>query len=300
MFDKYTFPMAMTDLKTKLADAERDVTTSEKRCASTLGQKDVSVQQIEKRLKVQKKQLEEREEDLENTTMTAPCPGIVVYGDPNEPWYRDRIKVGGQVFRNFCVMTIPDLRVMQVKLQIHEADISKLKLGLSATISADSYPGLSMKGEVTKIATVASGENNWGGSSEVKRFDVEVTIDSKDIELRPGISAKVEIDVERVPDALFVPIQSVFAEDGAQYCHVQRQGEPPTRRRVEVGKSNDVYVQVTNGLAAGERVLLYNPMLPGTRTTDGEPAAEPGDAPAAEGTPAEASSAEASSAKAGS
>lgn len=270
MFDKYVFPMAITDLETKLADAKREVETARKRGESTLGQKTVAVQQVEKRLKVQQEQLKERQTELDNMTLKAPCPGIVVYGNPHEPWYRDRIKVGGSIYGGMTVLTIPDLRVMQVKLQIHEADISKLKTGLPATVTTDSYPGLLLRGEVSRIATVANSNNDWGGSSEVKKFDVEVTLQTPDVQLRPGISAKVEIHVETLPQVLAVPLQSVFAEDGDHWCHVLGPDPLPQRRRVTIGKSNDNFVEIVAGLEPGARVLLYNPQLP-----DGGAKAEP-------------------------
>ncbi len=288
IFDKYTFPMMVTELETKLADAEREVATAEKRGTSQLGQKSVSVQQVEKRLAVQQKQLQERKDDLENMTLKAPCPGIVVYGNPHEPWYRDQVKVGGQIRGNFTVVTIPDLRIMQVKLQVHEADISKLRLGLKASVTTDSYPGLRLEGQVTKIATVASSDNNWG-QTEVKSFDVEVTLAAGDAQMRPGISAKVEIHIETRPQTLFVPLQSVFAENGSNFCHVAVAGQPPARRKVELGTSNDTYVEVLGGLAEHDQVLLYNPSLPGTGSsgtgtsgTDAKDAAAtpPADAPA--------------------
>ena len=381
MFDKYTFPMALKELQTKLDDAERELKTSEKRGESTLAQKTVNVQQVEKRLKVQQDQLKERQKDLENMEIKAPCPGIVVWGDPHEYWYRERLKVGGQVWGGQTLMTIPDLRVMQVKLQIHEADISKLKVGLRATVTTDSFPGVQLEGEVTKIATVAAGNENWGGSSEVKKFDVEITLKegvlsegtakeatakagtptegtpkeatakeatanegtptegtakpdtskeatakaviptegtpkeaaanegtptegtakpdtSKEAtakavtptegtakeatakadtskegtptegtkkgsqRMRPGISAKAEIHIETRPQILFVPLQTVFAEDGVHYCHVQVPGKTPEKRKVVIGTNNDTYLEILEGLAEGDRVLLYNPMLP--------------------------------------
>lgn len=273
MFDKYTFPMSLTDFETKLADAKREVETAQKRGESTLGQKTVAVQQVEKRLKVQQEQLKERKEDLENMTLKAPCPGIVVYGNPHEPWYRERVKVGNTVYGGYTVLTIPDLREMQVKLQIHEADISKLKLGLKAGVTTDSYPGLQLQGEVTKIATVASGDNEWGGSSEVKKFAVEVTLKTPEVQLRPGISAKVEIHVDVREKTLFLPLQSVFAEDDAHWCYVQAQGQTPTRRKLTIGTSNDNYMEVLDGLQEGEHVLLYNPLLP----KDGNDQADPKD-----------------------
>ncbi|MBL8731905.1 MAG: HlyD family efflux transporter periplasmic adaptor subunit [Planctomycetes bacterium] len=295
MFDKYTYPMSMTDFETKVADADRGLTTAQKRGDTTLDGKRVAVQQVEKRLKAQNEQKKQREEDLANMEMKAPCPGIVVYGDPHEPWYRDRIKVGGSVWSGFTVLTIPDLRVMQVKLHVHEADISKLKVDLAATVTTDSYPGLRLLGKVSKIATVASSDGDWG-SSEVKKFDVEVTLEPRDVQLRPGISAKCEIHVETLANVVHVPLQSVFAEDGVHYCHVATPGKGPQKRKVEVGKSNDVYIEVTAGLAEGEQVLLYNPMLPGSQEAepakDTPEAARPAPATTAEATAPQAKSGE--------
>jgi HlyD family secretion protein len=263
--------MAIADAENKVTDAIREVETAKKRGEASLGQKTVAVQQVEKRLKVQQDQLKERQADLENMTMKAPCPGIVVHGNPHEYWNRERIKVGSSIYGGFTVCTIPDLRVMQVKLQVHEADISKLKTGLKATISTDSYPGQLFDGEVSKIATVASGNNDWGGSSEVKKFDVEVTMQTPEVKLRPGISAKCEIHVEVREKALYVPLQSVFVEEGEAFCHVQGAGGPPHKRRIVVGKSNDNYMEVTEGLNEGDLVLLYNPLLPdaGGKAKDG-------------------------------
>ncbi|MBP8301289.1 MAG: efflux RND transporter periplasmic adaptor subunit [Planctomycetes bacterium] len=279
IFDKYTFPMAMTDLSTKLADAEREISTAKKRAESTLGQKEVAVQQVEKRLKVQQDQLKERKEDLENMIVKAPSPGLVVYGDPHEPWYRERTKVGGQIYGGFTLLTIPDLRVMQVKLQIHEADISKVKVGLPATITTDSYPGLLLHGEVSKIATMAGGSSDWSGQSEVRKFDVEVTVKTPDgTDLKPGISAKCEIHAEKRENTLFVPLQSVFSEDGEHFCHVLHHDATaapgPQRTKVKIGPANDTYVEICEGIAEGDAVLLYNPSLAETRH-DKKPGAKP-------------------------
>ena len=281
MFHKYTAPMKLKELETKLGDAERDVATAEKRGGAQLGQKKVKVQQLEKRLRMQNDQLKERQKDLENMTLKAPCPGILVYGDPHEPWFRERLKVGGQVWGGQTVMTIPDLRVMQVKVQIHEADISKLKNGLKASVTTDSYPGLLLAGEVTKIASVANQEGNWGGSAEVKKFDVEVTLQTAGLQLRPGISAKCEIHIETREKTLFLPLQAVFSEDGEHFCHTQGAGKGTERRKVKLGTSNDNWMEIVDGVAEGERVLLYNPMLAasGKARKDAPPTAEAAGAP---------------------
>ena len=264
MFEKYTLPMGMGDKETAVKDATRTVTTSEKRAESALNQKQVRVTEHEKRQKRNKKRLGETKEMVEQFTLKAPCPGVIIYGNPREPWYRDNVKVGGTVWGGNPVMTIPDLREMQVKMKIHEADINKVKADLEATITMDSYPGLILKGKVTKIATVAGGGNSWSGGSSVKKFDVEITIDgdTSELKLKPGISAKAEVMIDTIKDALSVPLQCVFVETGKHYAYALGKDGQTERREVEVGLSNDSVIVITSGLDEGDRVLLYNPDLP--------------------------------------
>ena len=90
-----------------------------------------------------------------------------------------------------------------------------------------------------------------------------MTITSKpDVKLKPGISAKVEIQIDRVQDATYIPLQCVYQIGGENHCRV-KVGENIEVRKIEIGVSSDKFVQITDGLTEGERVLLYNPDLPG-------------------------------------
>lgn len=258
LFDKYTYRMTLDDLRTKCADAERELATASKRGATQLELKTVKVKSLEAELQSLNDELKQRQEDVDNMVLTAPCPGVLIHGSPH--YRRRKINIGETFWQGETVMTIPDLRVMQVLLQVHEADYSKLKLGQEATVTTDSYPGVLLPGEVTKIATVANAENNYG-SSEVKKFDVEVTLRTEGRQLRPGISAKCEIHIETRPKTLFVPLQAVFTEDGEQFCHLQSATKGIERRKLKTGSSNDNWMEVTEGIAEGDRVLLYNPLL---------------------------------------
>lgn len=264
MFDQYKHPMALSDKQTGLSDAKRELASTEKRNESKLLQKQVAVTQFEKRLLQHRERLRRLKSDLEKFTMVAPCAGIVLHGDPKQPWYREQLKVGSEVWEGTVVCTIPDLRVMQVKLQVHEADINKLKPGLKATITMESLPGVVLSGETTKIASIANTGNEWGGGGgdSVKKFDVEVTIEQREgTKLRPGISAKATIAIDHLRDVVYVPLQSVVVEAGTHACFVAASDGQSERRVVEVGASNDNYIQIATGLQEGERVLLYNPSL---------------------------------------
>ena len=261
LFDKYTFPMAMTDKETAVKDAQRGRDNAELRAQSRLRQKEVSVESKDQRLKTFQKKLKELEEELEKFTIVSPSPGIVIYGDPSEPWYRDRIQLGNQVWRGFTLFTIPDLRVMQVQVHIHEADINKIKENQIATVTMDTYPGLVLSGQVTKVAAIA-GEPGRRSNEEVKKFTVDITLDSaEDITLKPGISAKAEVFIEEKKDVVSVPLQCVFIEAGMHYCYTAGDGDQPVAVAVKPGLSNDSHIEIVEGLAEGAQVLLYNPAL---------------------------------------
>ncbi len=200
--------------------------------------------------------------------------GIVIYGNPSEPWSRGEIKLGGQIWGGFTLFTIPDLSIMQTQLQIHEADINKVALDQVVTVTMDTYPGLILTGKVTKIASVAGGGMNdmmrmMGG--EVTTFTVEVTFEEvEDITLRPGISAKAEIFIEERTDILYIPIQCVFLEEGIHYCYIMNANSQPQKTEVKADISNDNYIQITEGLDEGDSVLLYNPTLGAEATTSSD------------------------------
>ncbi|MBL9120937.1 MAG: efflux RND transporter periplasmic adaptor subunit [Phycisphaerae bacterium] len=261
IFNKYTRPMAMTDKQTAVNDAKRELDNAEKRAQSTLRQKEVAVERAQSTLTARQKNLDEIKKEIGNFTIMAPLPGIVLYGDPSQPWYRNEIKLGSQVWGGFTLFTIPDLRVMQVQLQVHEADINSVKEGQPATITMETYPGVVLKGTVSKIAQVA-GDGRGSEMGEVKRFTVHITLDStEERQFKPGISAKASIFVAERTDALFVPIQCVFLEEGTHYCYVKRDTGDIEKVKVTPDISNDTFTQVVAGLSEGDRVLLYNPQL---------------------------------------
>ena len=279
IFDEYTQPMTLKEKSQAVEDARLLLESATKRADSTLHQKEVALEQNTKRLELQKEQLQKTKDEIAKHTVTAPIPGIVLYGDPTEPWYRENIRLGGDVWGNMILFTMPDLRVMQVRLKIHEADVNKLAEHQKAKVTMDTYPGHVLDGEVTRIATIATGTDRWGSDTEVKKFDVEITLAGDDqLKLKPGVSAKAEIYIGRRDDVVQVPLQAVFQEEGGHWCWTTDAGGPK-RVAVTPGASNDHYIEIVSGLEPGQQVLLYNPKLgapvpgkePGEKKGEGEP-----------------------------
>lgn len=256
LYEKYTREMEQKQKDSALSDAERALVNAREKAEISKHEKQANIDRQVGALDVLKARLEKSQQDLTKMTIRAPQEGIVHYGDPRHgSWSREQVKVGGQFYRGNTIITLPDLREMEVLIKIHEADIDKIDEGQIANITLDTYPGQVFTGKVTDIATVATSS---GWDENTKAFGVTILMDPCSTELRAGISAKVEIQVVTLEGVLHLPLQCVFIEGGQHMCFVFEGGQVQ-KRKVEVGRNNVHRVEVIEGLEPGERVLLYDP-----------------------------------------
>ena len=247
-----------------MIQAERGVGRTQKQVEAHLDAKQARVRQKRVTLEAVRKRLKRQEEILGKMTLKAPIDGTVMYGDPDHPWQRRNIKVGKQVWNSAGLVTLPDPKEMVVTIHIHEADIAKVKKGMSAFITSEMQKDKTHEGEVTKVDTVANVGRPW---ERVKKFKVEVSLTGKDLDLKTGTTAEVEIKIDELVDVLFVPVQAVHTKEGKFFCYV-RDGSQDKRVDVKLGKANDSFVVVTEGLDEGDRVLLHSPASKEQERTD--------------------------------
>ena len=106
------------------------------------------------------------------------------------------------------IMRIADLSNMEVRVNINENDIVNVKVNDKARISIDAYPNRKFTGYVKEIAAAAK-TTGLSTQEEVTNFQVKVRVADKDVILRPGMSANVDIETKTVENVIAVPIQSV-------------------------------------------------------------------------------------------
>ena len=259
-FVEYTRPLDLEKKQAAVTEAERGLAQARQRAEAQLAAKQAQVQQKRVSLDRMKKQLEKTKETLSKMTIVAPTDGTVLYGDPDQPWKNENIKAGSPLWPNTVLITLPDPSEMAVSLQIHEADISKLKKGMPAFVSSEVLKGQTFEGEIIKIDQVANAGRRWWGGDDVKRFTVQIGLKGQDKDLKGGTSAQVEIKIGEVKDVLSVPIQAVYAKEGSFFCYRQ-DGAKVERISVEPGASNDAFVEIKSGLSEGDRVLLHDPEI---------------------------------------
>jgi HlyD family secretion protein len=281
----YTEPMELTQRKNGVRDGERGLTNAREKAEISLKEKEARSTSSDGKVKTTEARLAKLEKELGYMTIRAPRSGIVYYGDPAEPWMHDEIKIGNRIHQGNTVVTLPDLREMQILIQVHEADIGLVQLGQHAVVTLEAVKDRTFDASVTRIGAVAN--SNWG-NPENRTFEVELTMEPIDLELRAGTTARAEIQVETVPDALQVPVHAVFAEQGAHFCFVP--GDPSFERRaVKIGKTNNHFVQVVEGLKDSDSVLLYDPRdsgvsEPGAKESEETPSPGATEEPAAAST----------------
>lgn len=221
--------------------------------------------------------------NAEKRTVRAPKGGSVVAMNAQVGASTDSAANAGGLIQ------IADLSQMTVKVQVNEVDISKVSVGQMAKVTFSALPGVEHDAQVTRIATVAgSGEDSSGHGGGVVTYDVSLLIPQPAAELKPGMTANVQIMLQSVPDTLMVPLSCVAMDEaGGSYVMVVTDYETGAaeRRSVSVRASNQTTAAIEGDVDEGDKVLLdpYSVPGPDMGTNDGSgPISTDGEAPVAE------------------
>ena len=192
--------------------------------------------------------------NAEKRTVRAPKGGSVVVMNAQVGASTDSAANAGGLIQ------IADLSQMTVKVQVNEVDISRVSVGQMAKATFSALPGVELDAQVTRIATVAgSGEDSHGYGGGVVTYDVSLLIPQPAAELKPGMTANVQIMLQSVPDTLMVPSSCVaMDETGGSYVMVVTDYETGAieRRSVTVRASDQTTSAIEGDVSEGDEVLL--------------------------------------------
>ncbi len=290
LFEKYEFPKVAEESLSKYTEALRELDRTKKGAISKLAQADAKLKSAQAKYSLEEKQLKELYEQVDKCQIRAPRPGLVVYGGGGEIMYwrgEEQIREGATVRERQTVITVPDMRKMCVKVKIHESSIKKIQKGQKVRITADAFPDRKLAGEVSQVGMLPDSENSFLNPN-MKVYRTTVKIDGEHDWIRPGMSAKVEILVNRLEDVVYVPIQAVNPLEDKKVCYVADGGKPE-QRAVEVGEFSEAFIEIKTGIQEGERVCLRTPEGEETQGAEGQKkAASAKESAAAQSKPASA------------
>jgi HlyD family secretion protein len=260
LFLKYDFLKTAEQSLSTYAEAVREFDKARRVAISKEAQAKAKLKSCQGQHEVQLRQLEDLKEQLGKCTICAKKPGLVVYGGGRDDMFyggEERIREGASVRERQAIITIPDMSRMAVNVKIHESYIKKIKKGQKSRITVDAFPDKVLAGEVTKVGVLPDSQNRWM-NPDLKVYLTQITIDGTYDWVKPGMSSKVEIQVNKVNDCVYVPVQAIAPDGDKQVCFIPH-GFKPERRAVEIGEFNDEFIEVKSGLKEGEPVLLQAP-----------------------------------------
>jgi HlyD family secretion protein len=260
----YTHPLTLLKLTAAVDEARNGLAKSTSTAESYLTQKKTALLKAEAALNEYRANLKKATEDLAKLRVTAPADGMLVHGDGEaDDWRAEpEIKVGAPFWGTNILFTIPELGKMNVQFTVSETDIRRVKTDTPVEVRLHAFPDRVFRGKVVKIAALASRGRRWFASSDRNTFAVEAALDDDGADaLRPGMKGRVRLLLGAVEDALYVPVEAVFEEEGKQFCW--RRGFGGARKtEVKTGESNDSFVALREGLSEGDEVYLADPTRP--------------------------------------
>lgn len=185
----------------------------------------------------------------------ADTSGLVVYREIYFGTEQRKPAVGDEIMPGQPIVAVPDLTRMTVDTRVREIDLHRLAAPKAVRVRVEAYPDITLPAAVTLVGALAQEDVARAG---IRYFPVTVTLAASDDRLRNGMTARVEIDVTSIADALVVPAQAVFDEGGRTFVVVV-EGTRTVRRPVTVSARNETYAVIAEGLPDGARVSLIDP-----------------------------------------
>ncbi len=222
-------------------------------------------------------------ENLRRTTITAPTSGII-----SQLLVKNGERVVGTAQMDGTqVLTIADMGRMELRVDVSETDINKVKIGDTCIIEVDAYSGSVFKGTVSKISvsSVQLNTPSITGTDQVTSYTVHIFIlpdsykhlfERGKFPFKPGMSAGVDIITRTERGVLSVPINAVTTRDYPEEKNKERSDDRPGAisepirqvvfvldetkkevviRDIQTGIQDNEYIQILSGLKKGERVV---------------------------------------------
>ncbi|MBN1515135.1 HlyD family efflux transporter periplasmic adaptor subunit [Candidatus Sumerlaeota bacterium] len=259
IFRQYQHPQKMDSLQEAVDRAKLVLDRTIVQAKGSVVQEESMMRNLQNSIAQTEQKIKEISEDLDNLTLRAPADGIVSLGAPESINYGGYIpvpQVGINVYSGQILATIPVLSKMIVKTRIPETHRSKIKEGQLALIYVPAVDNLEMSGSIEMVSQMTEKLNPWeGGDEGVKYYPIEIGVENVDPRITPGLTAKVEIIIDEVQDALYLPFECVYLDGDQAWCDVwiNKQIVP---RKIEAGRASMHYVEILSGLEEREQVLL--------------------------------------------
>lgn len=203
--------------------------------------------------------LKNAEKDLGYTTITAPMDGIIINVAVDE---------GQTVNANQSTPTIvkiANLDEMEIRMEIAEADVSKIKVGTAVKFSILNDPEKKYEAKISSIdpanTTTSDAKSNSSNSSTSSSstsaiyYYAKVFVKNRDNFLRIGMSVENSIVIKSAPNALAVPTYAIKNDKGGYFVELLRGGQI-IKSYVKIGIKDSINTQILDGVSENDLLVL--------------------------------------------
>lgn len=210
------------------------------------------IQRLTEKASYARHRVDELRKTIASMQVTASRAGTIVYA-ANEQG--EKLKVGDGVWRMQDVLQIVGLGHMLGQGQVDEVDMARLAERQPVTLRLDALPDVLLHGTVTSVARSVQARSNTDPSKIVK---LKIAIDPTQVPLRPGMRFRGQVETAHLAKVIQVPAEAVFATPDGPVAYRQTRGGFE-RVRLTPGRRTSTMIEVTAGLAPGDRVSRVDP-----------------------------------------
>jgi multidrug efflux pump subunit AcrA (membrane-fusion protein) len=239
VLENFTKPRQLRDLHGKVVTAKARLFALERIC------------------RLRQEELARIEEQIAKCEIRAPVAGQVVLAHLQHEGHSHYIQPGEMTLENRVLVRLPDPKRMQIKASITENKIALVRPGAPATIALEAFPEITLQGAVLRVNEYPN-PDSWFGSA-AKKYETIISLDPasgvSSLDLRPGLTADLNVTVETIPDQLLIPCQATFKHGEKDYCISVDDGQW-IAQEVSLGPNNGRFVVVRSGLTEGRPLIL--------------------------------------------
>jgi HlyD family secretion protein len=191
---------------------------------------------------------------INDATITAPFEGVVTkkYSDPGS--FVTPTTAGSSVEGSASNSILTLASNNQVVAYLDEANVSRVKVGQSVKVNADSFPDRAFTGTVNQVAAQATTTQN------VTSFEVKISLEpAAQQALKIGTNAEVEFQLGQLNNAIVVPSGAIVRQQTGTGVYVIGQDQKPVFKPITIGTTIEEQTEVKSGLTPNQQVLLSFP-----------------------------------------
>lgn len=185
----------------------------------------------------------------------APISGIVNYL-PNyaQGWVNAKpFKAGDNAGAGQQIAEIPDLATLEMDAKVEEIDRGRITVGQDVRIRIDALPELNINAKLAQISPLAEQSFEW---PPTRSFHAYAAMTNPDPRLRPDMNGGMDVIVDRIPDAISVPANSIFTQNGKPIVYLAAHGHyTPTVVEILARNPDEIAVK---GIPPGSTVALVD------------------------------------------